>query len=217
MAWTALSISLMGDIGHLRDTWNAKHKAYLPVRYEGIGFTTDSYFHLLWHSLIFLVWQTFERLKHTSVTRKDENKKPQMVKSNGRGHTKKTDPHKWLMRTEKCSQVLIFLRLSRCRVTVNALMVAESARRTQISVHLHLFCARLRLLAPLCFPLSFRSSLLSRRAVVSSAGLVVHLGGLLHCGLWPVDHWITYVLHLLEKKQAKENQKMSFSLKEEDY
>lgn len=88
MTWTALSISLMGDIGHLRDMWNAKHKAYLPVRYEGIGFTTDSYFHLLWHSLIYLVWQTFERLKHTSVTRKDENKKPQMVKSNGRGHKK---------------------------------------------------------------------------------------------------------------------------------
>lgn len=134
--------------------------------------------------------------------------------------TKKTDPHKWLMRTEKCSQVLIFLPLSRSRVTVNAPMVAESAHRTQISVHLHLFCARLRLLAPLCFPLSFRSSLLSRRAVVSSAGLVVHLGGLLHCGLWPVDHWITYILQLLEKKQAgfpKENQKMSFSLKEEDY
>ena len=93
---------------------------------------------------------------------------------------------------EKWSQVLMFL-LSKWSVVVNAVMVAEFAFQTLISVHLHLFCARLCLLASLRLALPF-CSLLCCRAIMSSTVLVIDFSSLLHRGLWPVDDWITYIL-----------------------
>lgn len=110
----------------------------------------------------------------------------------GGGAQTKTNNPKWLVTMEKCSQVLMFL-VSKWSVVVNVVMIAEFASQTLISVHLHLFCARLCLLASLCVSLSLRSWL-GCRDIISSTALVIHFRGLLHCGLWPVEDWITYIL-----------------------
>lgn len=72
-------------------------------------------------------------------------------------------------------------------------MIVDFASQTLISVHLHLFCTRFCLLASLGVSLSL-CSLLGCRDIIRSTALVIWLRGLLHCGLWPVDHWITYSL-----------------------
>lgn len=109
---------------------------------------------------------------------------------------KKTNPQKWLVRIEEWSL------LSKWSVMVNAVMVAEFASQTLISVHLHLFRSRLRLLASLCVSLPF-CSLLGCRAVVSSTFLVIHFRGLLYCGHWPVDHWVAYIFHFLVSNKCR--------------
>lgn len=89
-------------------------------------------------------------------------------------------------------QVLMFLLYKR------TVMVNSDDRTSQmlISVHLHLSCTRFCLLASLCVSLSL-CSLLGCRDIIRSTALVICLRGLLHCGLWPVDHWITHSLQLL--------------------
>lgn len=68
------------------------------------------------------LWETKAHQCHTyGWKQKTSNGKIQWERTQ-----KKTDPHKWLMRTEKCSQVLIFLRLSRCRVTVNGVCASDT-------------------------------------------------------------------------------------------
>lgn len=119
----------------------------------------------------------------------------QKVKSNGRkGLKRKKKSTEWLV-MERWSQVMMSL-LSKWSVMVNVVMVVKFASQRLISVHLHLFCARLCLLASLCISLSF-CSLLGCRAIMSSTVLLVRFRGLLHCGLWPVDDWITDILQFL--------------------
>lgn len=153
------------------------------------------------YCIIFSFIKFVKRLRElsTSLSHKDEEVKRKIWKGKSLmedAKKKKNNPQKWFVRIERWSQVWFILLLSKWSVMVNAVMVAEFAFQTRISVHLHLFRARLCLLASFVLSLPV-CSLFGSRAIMSSAVLIVHLRGLFHGGLRPVDHCITYTLQFL--------------------
>lgn len=106
----------------IRHTWTANTK-HLAVWYRGNYFVFE--FNLLHHSFVYWVCQTFERVKHTTVTHEEKSVKTKSSKGKlqrERLGAQKTNPQKWLLRIETWSQVLTFL-LSKWSVMVNAVMV----------------------------------------------------------------------------------------------
>lgn len=93
------------------------------------------------------------------------------------------DKQHWLVTMKKWSQVQMLLLPK----WISQEICGHYSRVLHfVSVHLHLF----GLLVFLCFSISFFTLV----GYVSSAVLLIHLRGLLHTGLWSVDHWITHVL-----------------------
>lgn len=183
-------IGFTTDTEHSGDTCNANTKStslYGTEKSIRHNFVRNRVWAIASFFIFLLDVQTFESKAHHYHTEgwNSVNKKPQKVKSDGRRGTKETNNQKWLMTMEKCSQVLMFL------VSINGQSWLWLQRC--FSVHLHLFCARLCLLVSLCVSLSL-CSWFGCRDIINSTALVIHFRGLLHCGLWPVEDWITYIL-----------------------